>query len=143
MRHTLCTFLLGACLLAVACNASRKAGTAGKAPPGSNTAWIQMMDDPKVNYFAAVKVFEEYWKDKPRPTTEHELFSAEDKDAALRNSSYSNSRNPEDPAVKYRFEYKKFLHWKEEVAPYVQPDGRILSPEERIQIWQQQKAQRQ
>lgn len=143
MKHSLCTLLLGACLLAAACSASRNARTAAVAPPGNNTAWIQMMDDPKVNYFTAVKVFEEYWKDKRRPTTEHELFSAEDKDGALRNSSYSASRNPDEPAVKYRFEYKKFQHWKEEVSPYVQPDGRILTPEERISIWQQQKSQRQ
>ena len=142
MKHFHCTALLLACLMAMACSASRKS-TAAARQAASNTSWIQMMDDPNVNYFEAVKVFEAYWQGKPKPTSEHELFSAEDKDHALNTSSYSNARDAEDPSVKYRFEYKKFLHWKEEVAPYVQPNGRILTAEERIDIWKQQKGLRQ
>ncbi|SIN90161.1 hypothetical protein [Chitinophaga niabensis] len=142
MKHFLCTALLLASLIAMSCSASRKS-TAAARQAATNTSWIQMMDDPNVNYFEAVKVFEAYWQGKPKPTSEHELFSAEDKDHALNNSSYSNTRDAEDPSVKYRFEYKKFLHWKEEVAPYVQPNGRILTAEERIDIWKQQKGLRQ
>ena len=142
MKHFHCTALLLACLMAMACSASRKS-TAAARQAATNTSWIQMMDDPNVNYFEAVKVFEAYWQGKPKPTSEHELFSAEDKDQALNTSSYSNTRDAEDPSVKYRFEYKKFLHWKEEVAPYVQPNGRILTAEERIDIWKQQKGLRQ
>lgn len=142
MKHFFCTALLLACLIAMACSASRKSAAAAR-NAATNTSWIQMMDDPNVNYFEAVKVFEAYWQGKPKPTSEHELFSAENKDRALNNSSYSNARDKEDPSVKYRFEYKKFLHWKEDVAPYVQPNGRILTAEERIDIWKQQKALRQ
>lgn len=134
------------CLLAVSCNASRRgsssrASMAGKTP--DDVSWIRMMDDPNVNYFAAVKSFEDFWRGKTTPTTEHDLFSADDKEEALERSSYSSRRAQNDPAVKYRFEYKKFVHWKEEMAPYVQPDGRILSADERIQIWKQQKSSRQ
>lgn len=142
MKHFLCTALLLACLIVMSCSASRKSTVAAR-KAATNTSWIQMMDDPNVNYFEAVKVFEAYWQGKPKPTSEHELFSAEDKDHALNNSSYSNARDAEDPSVKYRFEYKKFLHWKEDVAPYVQPNGRILTAEERIDIWKQQKGLRQ
>lgn len=143
MKHSLYTTLLLACLMAMACSASRKSSAAAAKQAASNTSWIQMMDDPNVNYFEAVKVFEAFWEGKTKPTSEHELFSAEDKDHALRNSSYSTTRDVEDPSVKYRFEYKKFLHWKEDVSPYVQPNGHILTAEERIAIWEQQKGLRQ
>lgn len=143
MKHSLHTVMLLAYLCTLACSASRKSSTTTAKQAAANTSWIQMMDDPNVNYYEAVKVFESYWEGKPKPTSEHELFSAEDKDQALKTSSYSISRDAEDPAVKYRFEYKKFLHWKEDVAPYVQPNGHILNAEERIEIWKQQKGLRQ
>lgn len=142
MKHFHYAALLLACFSALACSTSRKSGAANARQAANNTSWIQMMDDPNVNYFEAVKVFEAYWQGKQKPTTEHELFSAQDKDHALKNSSASTTFNAEDPTVKYRFEYKKFLHWEKEVAPYVQPGGRILSAEERIAIWQQQKSSR-
>ena len=35
---------------------------------------------------------------------------------------------------------KRFENWKREVAPFVQEDGRILSLEERAEIWNKQQS---
>lgn len=143
MKHSLYTILLLACLMAMACSTSRKSNAVTARQAASNTSWIQMMDDPNVNYFEAIKVFEAYWQGKTKPISEHEKFSAAEKGLALGNTNYNAPHDAEDPAIKYSFEYKKFLHWKEDIAPYVQPNGHILTAEERIAIWEQQKGLRQ
>ena len=37
-----------------------------------------------------------------------------------------------------QYHYKRFKQWKKDVLPFVQEDGRILSNEERMAIWEQQ-----
>lgn len=37
------------------------------------------------------------------------------------------------------FEYKRFKDWQQEVLPYVQPDGSILSEQEKEMIWKNKK----
>jgi hypothetical protein len=37
-----------------------------------------------------------------------------------------------------KYHYKRFKQWKLAVFTYVQEDGRILSDEERLRIWQDQ-----
>lgn len=99
--------------------------------------WIKMMDDPNVNYFEAVKAFETYWKGRTKPVEEKEVFSNynQQKIVAIRKT--------EREAKEYAFEYKKFLYWQRQVLPYVQPNGRILSTEERLQLFEQEKKERQ
>ena len=97
-------------------------------------AWIKMMNDSKVNYHEAVKAFSEFWKNKEKPTEEKEIFGD-----IVKNKKTELKTAKSGDAVKYRVEYKKFLNWQREVAPYVQPDGRILSMEERLELWEQEK----
>jgi hypothetical protein len=40
-----------------------------------------------------------------------------------------------------RFAVKKYEVWNDQTRPYVQPDGRILSNEERLQIFKSQQQQ--
>jgi hypothetical protein len=37
-----------------------------------------------------------------------------------------------------KYQCKRFENWRQEVLPFVQEDGRILTQEERIAIWKQQ-----
>jgi len=37
-----------------------------------------------------------------------------------------------------RIEVKKYERWHQRMLPYVQTDGRILTPSERLQIWKDQ-----
>ncbi|UKJ06738.1 hypothetical protein [Solitalea lacus] len=103
-------------------------------------SWIALMDDPNVNYFAAVKAFNLYWKHKEKPVEENELFeSVEDKEKEEKLERKRERLREDDPAKLYAFEYKRFLWWKEQVEPFVLPDGRIKSMDERIAEWKVQK----
>jgi hypothetical protein len=99
--------------------------------------WVKMMDDPNANYFAVNKEFEKFWKGKEKPTEEKEIFGNYEK-TNVKEARLSKSAE----AVEYTLDYKRFLNWQREVAPYVQADGRILNIEERIQLWQQEKKNR-
>lgn len=90
-----------------------------------------MMEDPKVNYFEAVKAFDVFWKNRKRPLEEKEILGkiaeesiTDDKALTRRLKKLPlESRN-------LTFQYKKFTHWAEMIKPYVQEDGHILSEEE-------------
>lgn len=106
-------------------------------------AWVTMMDDPNVNYFEAVKAFEAYWKGKEKPIEEEERFgSVEDKQKEEKLKTKERKLSDSDPAKLYAFEYKKFLWWMKQTEPFVQPDGRIKTMDERVSEWKAQKQQK-
>jgi hypothetical protein len=78
--------------------------------------WIEMMDDPDVNYFEAVKAYNE-WK-LEEEEEEEEGQSEQEKE--------ENEKHP--------VEQKKFRRWRDEMYPFVQADGSILSEKTRRQI---------
>ena len=126
-------------------------------------AWVQMMSDPNVNYYVAVKTYEDYWKGKPKPNNEEEEMEA----MARRNGSATMTDKEKREMEREEREHKremereskrklttedlKQLEWKQEmtyqckrfedwmrtVKPFVQTDGRILTEEERMQIYNQ------
>lgn len=105
--------------------------------------WVTMMDDPNVNYFEAVKTFNDYWKTREKPVEEGELFeSVGDKEKEQSLKQKKGRLGTEDPAKKYAFEYKRFLWWMREVEPFVQSDGKIKGMNERINEWRTQQQQR-
>ncbi|SIR01363.1 hypothetical protein SAMN05880574_1521 [Chryseobacterium sp. RU37D] len=95
--------------------------------------WVKMMDDSNVNYYQAVKSFDDYWKDKEKPVEEKEIFKE-------KNSKIKEFENEETP--KYAFEYKKFIYWRIKILPFVQDDGRILTKNELMEIWEKEKRNR-
>ncbi|MEP7169070.1 MAG: hypothetical protein ABI855_06825 [Bacteroidota bacterium] len=110
--------------------------------------WIEMMDDSTVNYFEAVKAYDEFWANRKKPKEEDEIIgekfysSPEEK----RKKSFwdrifaSRVEKQEMENNKYKFQCKKFEHWKFVVQPYVQPDGRILSTDEQLDLWKNQRS---
>lgn len=103
--------------------------------------WIQMMNDPAVNYFEAKKAFDLFWKNKPLPTEEDEIMgeqhgSGEKRRSFLKELFKSKKERQEEESQRYAFDYKKFKHWERLVLPYVQEDGRILSQDEKLKLWQ-------
>jgi hypothetical protein len=118
------------------CNTSKKAAARKDKKKLSDTAWIAMMDDPNTNYNKAVENFEAFWKHKRKPIEEGELFEEAGKTEARRDEKKYTDTN--DPAVKYYLEYKKFKQWQQDVAAFVQADGRILSMDERLKVIKQQ-----
>ena len=127
---------VAACLLLLCLLVSRSS-QAQQPDYSKHPQWIKMMDDPKVNYFEAVKAFDTYWKGRTKPVEEKEVFNN------FNQKKIVAIRKTEREAKEYAFEYKKFLFWQQQVLPYVQPDGCILSTEERLRIFEQEKKERQ
>ncbi len=101
--------------------------------------WVNAMDDPDANYYKAVSDFNAFWKNKIRPIEEDELFETggeKDREEALRERKQGKLRNS-DAAVIYAFEYKRFMHWKNDAEHLVKPDGHIKSVEDRLKEWEQ------
>lgn len=125
-------------LLCMLFNYSATAQSKAKPP-----LWVTMMDDPNVNYFEAVKNFNDYWKTREKPVEEGDLFeSVGDKEKEESIKQKKRRLRTEDPAKKYAFEYKRFLWWMREVEPFVQSDGRIKGMSERVNEWRTQQQQR-
>ena len=105
--------------------------------------WIEMMNDPKANYFETVKAYEQFWQNKKIPLEEDDIIGQTKKEPTKNNflSKWFKSKEEreEEEIKKYSFEIKKFKHWKLKVMPYVQEDGTILDADARLKLWQEQK----
>jgi hypothetical protein len=91
--------------------------------------WIKMMDDTNTNYFEAVLAFDTYWKDKEKPQAENERFE----EAGMQDTVTKRKNIP------YAFEFNKFKYWQIQVEPYVQNDGSILYPTQRLLMIQDER----
>jgi hypothetical protein len=98
--------------------------------------WLQMMQDPKVNYFEIEKAYKIYWEHHAKPTGEQDVIGEHE----------AREKNPSKRELKkieadnnLRIAVKKYEHWRMKMQPYVQADGRILTTEERLKIWEEQK----
>lgn len=130
-------FLLALLPLTLAAGAQNKT----KAPDYSKKPyWIDMIKDPNVNYFEAVKAYDTFWKGKEKPAEEDQLIGQE-KEAKSKKKKREEMEEKE-LYRKYALECKKFEHWKRTVKPYVQADGHILTQEEQLKIWEEQKNKR-
>ena len=105
--------------------------------------WIEMMNDPNVNYFEAVKAYDEFWAERKKPIEEDEKIgqnkSIESKGKLKSKRFRSKEEREKEESKKYLLDVKKFEHWKLTVQPYVQEDGRILSADEQLKLWEDQR----
>jgi hypothetical protein len=102
--------------------------------------WIEMMDDSTVNYFEAVKAYDEFWANRKKPREEDEIIGEKKKKSLWDRIFSTKAEKQEAESNKYKFLCKKFEHWKFTVQPYVQPDGRILSTGEQLELWKKQRS---
>ncbi len=123
----------------------------GQAPASSQEkpVWITMMEDPNVNYFEAVKAYEDYMKlyDVHLDEVEEELMGGDqeakdeyEREMKRENKEIINDQQRKELVEREMLSYhiKRFKNWKKEVRPYVQENGHILSQEERTAIWLRQ-----
>lgn len=109
--------------------------------------WIDMIDNPNANMFEANKAYDLYWKQRIKPLDEEEeLFDEMSETEKLQFevlkkhlSTMTPSERQEFDRIKYHV--KRFKQWRRDMKPYVQEDGSILSPEERIKIWKDLQSQ--
>jgi hypothetical protein len=103
--------------------------------------WINMIDNPQTNYFEALKAFDLFWEGKVLPAEEEEILGEKYSDEEKRRGLFSFLFRKEEQNREYAFELKRFRNWQREVLPLVQEDGRILSKEEELEIYNTQKPQ--
>lgn len=102
----------------------------------NNPVWIQMMDDPNVNYFEIDRAFKTYFKHHEMPEGEHEVIGER-----AERERIPSKRKQRKIAIenKIRFAVKKYKLWRVQMEPFVKADGSIMSSEERLEIWRKQK----
>lgn len=106
--------------------------------------WINMMEDSTANYYIAIQAYNEYWKDRLKPMEEEdmisEIMSKKEEKEREKNERKIAKLKPEqrNEFDRMKYETKRFENWKKEVLPFVQEDGRILTINERIEIWNKQ-----
>jgi hypothetical protein len=104
--------------------------------------WIEMMNAEHPNYFETVKAYDEFWAHHKKPQEEDQVIGQEkssERESFLQRFFKSKEEREEEEMEKYRLDVKKFEHWKLKVQPYVQEDGRILTADEQLKLWQEQK----
>lgn len=107
-----------------------------------NPLWIAMIDNPNTNYFEALKAYEIYFKANKMPEEPEELAHEKTKKGTQREVPPSRNLTKEELAQKeaeqeLALQVKRFKRWKREVLPFVQEDGRILSADEQIKVWEE------
>lgn len=101
--------------------------------------WISMIKDTSVNFFEAEKAYKTYFKHHERPEGENEEIGEHAKREKYPSKRERRKMQREN---QMRAEVKKYERWREMMLPYVQEDGRILTPAERIEIWKSQRTNR-
>lgn len=101
-----------------------------------------MMDDSTANFFVAQKAYDSFWKGKVIPLEEEETMGmkgASEKEKKEKSTWLERffGFDKEHKYEKYRYECKRFEHWKLTVLPFVQSDGSILYPHQQLLLWKE------
>ena len=103
--------------------------------------WVKMMDDPNTNYYKAKEEYDRFWKGKEKPMDEEEELMHKGKDEVQEHGKKMSKRerNHQLDMDYYRYQCKRFENWLRVNKAYVQKDGHILTEDERLKIWEQNK----
>ncbi len=139
-NRKICGMLFSMCFFFLATGGAQQSTVAKKLDYAKDPVWIKMMDDPNANYYEALKAYEVYWKHHEEPVDEEELMS-EGKEKVDKEKEEEFTPAEKEGRNRMRYQCKRFENWKHEVFPFVQPDGKILSQDDRTKIWNEQKQQ--
>lgn len=134
MKTTTATVVL---LLLLLCGASTQvfAQKEDKSPNyRKHAVWIQMMDDPNVNFYEAEKAFNTFWEKRGEPEKERGGEEHEGEKHSIVKRIFVSEEKLEWENLQYAGEYKRYRQWRMDVLPFVQSDGSILSKEEQDEI---------
>jgi hypothetical protein len=101
--------------------------------------WIIMMDDTLSNFNEVNKAFDLYWEQHEMPHEEDAILGMKDATEEEKENKegwlkklFKGKRQPDETELAYAL--KRYRYWKLKSEPWVQEDGRILTPFERQQI---------
>lgn len=101
--------------------------------------WGQLMDDTTASFFEVERAFNTYFAHHELPEGEsEEMGDRREKEKHLSRRAVRRIAAEN----RLRMAVKRYRFWHEQTLPYVQPDGRILTPSERVAIWQRQQQAR-
>ncbi len=92
----------------------------------SHPVWIQCIDSQHALLRYAQYAFDAYWQGKERPLNE------EGEDGGKEGFEGEGREN-----IQYSIEYKRFRDWEAKVKNMIGEDGRVLTVEKQIEIWEQ------
>jgi len=101
--------------------------------------WKSMIKDTLANYFETEKAFNLYFQHHENPAGENDEIG--EHQAHEKHPSKREQRKIQEE-FRMRMDVKKYEHWHDSMKPYVQADGRILTPSERIAIWEAQRSKK-
>ena len=101
-----------------------------------NPIWISMIKDTTTNFFEAEKAYKIYFQHHEKPGGEHDIIGEHSKESKSPSGKELHRLQSEDHM---RMEVKKYERWRQKMLPYVQEDGTILTPSQRLQIWKDHK----
>ncbi len=101
-----------------------------------NPLWIKMIKDTAVNFFEAEKAYKIYFQHHELPGGEHDVIGEHEKETKAPSKATQRKMQANDHM---RMEVKKYERWHDRMLPYVQSDGTILTPAQRLQIWKDNK----
>jgi hypothetical protein len=139
MKAPLLIFFLLAMLLAANTASAQNRGGDREAQFALKPLWIGMMDDTLANFFVVERAFDTYFKHHELPEGEHEVIG-ERRERLKRASQRKKKRIAQEDEL--RMAVKRYHFWHEQTLPYVQGDGHILTPTERLSVWQAQQKTR-
>jgi cytochrome oxidase Cu insertion factor (SCO1/SenC/PrrC family) len=119
-------FYIAICCVALSIPAAAQNKQYSEKDYSREPVWIQMLDDTTANFFEVEKAFDTYFKAHELPKSEHDMIG-----------EYSERQKKLSKRQQKKVEDDSYLSRHEKMLPYVQPDGRILTPSERLAIWQQ------
>jgi hypothetical protein len=94
-----------------------------------------MIRDTTANYFETEKAYKIYWQHHEMPEGEHDVIGEHAEREKIPSKRKQRKIAADD---RMRVQVKYYQVWHSKMKPYVQEDGRILTPSERIAIWKQQ-----
>ena len=153
MRKTLLLWVISALLTQIPMSLVAQSAASPEKAPMEAPKWVAMMEDPEVNYFEAIRAYDEFWKNTPKPVEEEEMMEGAAQQKGKTPRQIRRERNEREReldrkkplsaselerAEYLKYQSKRFENWAREVKPWVQENGHILNDAERTAIWKQQ-----
>ena len=130
-------FLPAFCLVLITNVTNAQTKTYSDKEYARNPLWISMIKDTSVNYFQAERAFKIYFEHHAKPAGENDEIGEHAK-----NEKYPSKKEKRRLQLEndMRMDIKKYERWHDRMFPYVKADGTILTPSQRLKIWQDNKA---
>jgi hypothetical protein len=114
---------------------AQQAGKYTEADYAKSPVWLAMIKDTSANYYEVEKAYRIYWQHHEKPEGEHDVIG----EHAEREKIPSKRKQRKIEAENHmRINIRKYEMWHRNMLPYVQADGSILTPQQRLDIWKQQ-----